>query len=107
MPSLLITGANRGIGLELTRSYAADGWSVHACCRQPDRARALRAVDGQIMLQAGAKGSATTKKQSLIDPLIYSEEELNVWLDKVKSSPEKLLKTKFELQSQEKLIDEN
>ena len=50
MPSLLITGANRGIGLELTRSYAADGWSVHACCRQPDRARALRAVDGQIML---------------------------------------------------------
>ena len=27
--------------MELTRSYAADGWSVHACCRQPDRARAL------------------------------------------------------------------
>ena len=50
MPTLLITGANRGIGLELTRSYAADGWSVHACCRQPDRARALRTVEGQVML---------------------------------------------------------
>ena len=24
MPSVLITGANRGIGLELARSYAAD-----------------------------------------------------------------------------------
>lgn len=33
MPTILITGANRGIGLELTRQYAADGWNVLACCR--------------------------------------------------------------------------
>ncbi|MEO7602243.1 MAG: SDR family NAD(P)-dependent oxidoreductase, partial [Sphingomicrobium sp.] len=30
MPSVLITGANRGIGLEFARQYAADGWSVIA-----------------------------------------------------------------------------
>ena len=35
MASVLITGANRGIGLELARQYAADGWRVHACCRNP------------------------------------------------------------------------
>ena len=35
MPSVLITGANRGIGLEFARQYAADGWSVIATVRQP------------------------------------------------------------------------
>jgi NAD(P)-dependent dehydrogenase (short-subunit alcohol dehydrogenase family) len=38
---VLITGANRGIGLEMARQYAADGWRVYACCRQPERAPAL------------------------------------------------------------------
>jgi NAD(P)-dependent dehydrogenase (short-subunit alcohol dehydrogenase family) len=38
MPSVLITGANRGIGLEFARQYAADGYEVIACCRQPAKA---------------------------------------------------------------------
>jgi NAD(P)-dependent dehydrogenase (short-subunit alcohol dehydrogenase family) len=28
MPTILITGAGRGLGLELARQYAADGWKV-------------------------------------------------------------------------------
>lgn len=44
MPTILITGANRGIGLEFTTRYAADGWDVIACCRTPDHAEALRTV---------------------------------------------------------------
>lgn len=35
MTTVLITGANRGLGLEFCRQYAADGWHVIACCRQP------------------------------------------------------------------------
>lgn len=42
MPSILITGATRGIGLELCRHYAAAGWRVIATCRDPDKAAALR-----------------------------------------------------------------
>jgi len=34
MPSVLITGANRGIGLEFARQYATDGWDVIATARQ-------------------------------------------------------------------------
>ncbi len=41
MPSVLITGANRGIGLAFAGSFAADDWRVHACCRNPDRAEDL------------------------------------------------------------------
>ena len=44
---VLITGANRGIGLEFTKQYAADGWKVLACCREPQRASALQAIANQ------------------------------------------------------------
>jgi len=33
MPKILITGANRGIGLEFARQYSADGWNVIATAR--------------------------------------------------------------------------
>jgi NAD(P)-dependent dehydrogenase (short-subunit alcohol dehydrogenase family) len=34
MPLVLITGANRGIGLEFARQYSADGWDVIATARK-------------------------------------------------------------------------
>jgi NAD(P)-dependent dehydrogenase (short-subunit alcohol dehydrogenase family) len=44
MPTVLITGANRGLGLEFAAQYAADGYVVHAACRKPAEATELRAV---------------------------------------------------------------
>ena len=41
---VLITGANRGLGLEFTQQYAADGWNVIACCRHPQSALDLQAL---------------------------------------------------------------
>ena len=35
MPTVLITGANRGLGLEFARQYCADGWEVIATTREP------------------------------------------------------------------------
>jgi NAD(P)-dependent dehydrogenase (short-subunit alcohol dehydrogenase family) len=35
MPTVLITGANRGLGLEFARQYALDGWDVAVTVRQP------------------------------------------------------------------------
>ncbi len=41
MGSVLVTGSNRGLGLEWVRRYADDGWRVYATCRQPEAAQAL------------------------------------------------------------------
>lgn len=50
MVNVLITGANRGIGLELSRQYADEGAEVIACCRAPDQA------DGLAKIAAAAGG---------------------------------------------------
>jgi NAD(P)-dependent dehydrogenase (short-subunit alcohol dehydrogenase family) len=52
MPSVLVTGANRGIGLEFARQYAGDGWQVIAGCRDPAAAAELRALPGEIRIEA-------------------------------------------------------
>jgi NAD(P)-dependent dehydrogenase (short-subunit alcohol dehydrogenase family) len=50
MPTVLITGANRGLGLEFARQYAAAGWRVLATCRQPDSAGQLRSLAGNVVV---------------------------------------------------------
>jgi NAD(P)-dependent dehydrogenase (short-subunit alcohol dehydrogenase family) len=52
MSTVLVTGANRGLGLEFARQYAADGWQVVACCRKPDDASALRKIKGEVKIEA-------------------------------------------------------
>jgi NAD(P)-dependent dehydrogenase (short-subunit alcohol dehydrogenase family) len=51
MTTILITGANRGIGLEFVKQYAGDA-NIIACCREPAKADALKAVKGNIRIMA-------------------------------------------------------
>jgi len=44
MTSILITGANRGLGLEFVRQCNAAGWRVLACCREPVQADELQKI---------------------------------------------------------------
>jgi NAD(P)-dependent dehydrogenase (short-subunit alcohol dehydrogenase family) len=48
MPRVLVTGAGRGIGLELARQYAAEGWEVIATVRDPVQAEALAALGVRV-----------------------------------------------------------
>ncbi|MEA3010939.1 MAG: hypothetical protein QOJ91_2631 [Sphingomonadales bacterium] len=48
MPRVLVTGAGRGIGLELARQYAADGWDVIATVREPEKASGLAALGVRV-----------------------------------------------------------
>jgi len=43
-PTVLITGSNRGIGLEIARVYAERGWHVLATARNPEAADELKAI---------------------------------------------------------------
>ena len=47
--TVMVIGASRGIGLELARQYAADGWRVHATTRTPDRPGALGQLAGVVL----------------------------------------------------------
>jgi NAD(P)-dependent dehydrogenase (short-subunit alcohol dehydrogenase family) len=43
-PTILLTGANRGVGLALAKEYAGQGWNVIATCRNPKEATELQAL---------------------------------------------------------------
>lgn len=45
MPTVLITGAARGLGLDFTKRYAAKGWKVLACARS---AEGLKGIKGDV-----------------------------------------------------------
>ena len=44
LPTVLVTGANRGLGLEFVRQYLNAGWRVLATCRAPASATSLAAL---------------------------------------------------------------
>ena len=77
----LITGANRGLGLEFARQYLANGWQVYAACRDPESASELRRLadgSGQKLLIIGLdvtdplsiKAAATELAGRAIDVLL-------------------------------------
>ncbi|WOJ95112.1 SDR family oxidoreductase [Congregibacter variabilis] len=44
MPCVLITGVNRGLGLEFIKQYVAAGWTVIGTCRNPEGASEAQAL---------------------------------------------------------------
>ncbi|MEQ1800485.1 MAG: SDR family oxidoreductase [Gammaproteobacteria bacterium] len=46
--TVLVTGANRGLGMEYCRQMAGAGWQVLACTRNPVQAPALQALAGAV-----------------------------------------------------------
>jgi len=75
MPHMLITGANRGIGLEHTRVLLSRGWHVSAACRNPDQASELKELDpgdGRLAIlsyDAGQADAADALKAHVKGPI--------------------------------------
>jgi NAD(P)-dependent dehydrogenase (short-subunit alcohol dehydrogenase family) len=76
MPTVLLTGASRGLGLEFARQYAAEGWRVIATARDPEKATTLRAIPGAVESHAldvadlAAAGRLAQRLDAPIDVLI-------------------------------------
>lgn len=94
MATAVITGANRGLGLEMAKQYAAQGWDVIATAREPEKAEELNAIDKVTVmpLDAAEDSSIETFAEQLGDrPVdlfinnagIYGPSELDrdKWLD--------------------------
>jgi NAD(P)-dependent dehydrogenase (short-subunit alcohol dehydrogenase family) len=76
---VLVTGSSRGIGLELARQYADNGYDVIATCRDPENATALREL-----AEAGANGSGVVSVYRLD---IGSEPELDALASTLAGAP--------------------
>ncbi len=87
MPTVLITGANRGLGLEFAKQYAEAGWTVIACCRDRGTADELRnlakANEGRVKVErldvldhATIETVAAAYKGQPIDVLINNAGEM-------------------------------
>jgi len=82
MATILITGANRGLGLEFARQYAEDGWKVIATARKVERngtlaelAKARRNVSVKtldVASEESTKGLARELKGIPIDVLVLN-----------------------------------
>lgn len=91
MPSVFITGANRGLGLEFARQYAADGWQVTAACRNPDKVPTLVELgvetvpldlsDSKAILRAAETLSDRSFDLLLNNAGLYGEKQLFGHLD--------------------------
>lgn len=87
MPTAAIIGASRGIGLELARQYATDGWRVHATTRTPQRPGALGKISGDVHIhelevtdraQQRALGAALAGEA--VDVLIHNAGVYGTWM---------------------------
>ena len=66
MSTVMITGANRGIGLELARKFRAEGHDVIATARDPGRADALKETGAEVhALDIADPASVTALKETL------------------------------------------
>ena len=70
MPTILITGANRGIGRELLSQYQADGWRVIATAREP-AAAGLASLEPLLLYGASPRASLALAQASRAQAFLH------------------------------------
>ena len=80
-PTVLITGANRGLGLEFSRQYANLNWNVIATCRDPRHADQLQALAAEHANVRIEKMDVTSDKQTAALQAHYKNQPIDVLLN--------------------------
>ena len=73
MPSILIVGASRGIGLGLVSQFASEGYRVHATTRTPEAPGKLGSIEGDIQIHG-----LEVRADTLLDELAVNLETENL-----------------------------
>ncbi len=82
MPTLVLTGASRGIGRELLNQYKLDGWTIIAACRDPSAVDGLGA-NRALPLEVSSEDSIQAFSQAIGDtPVDVLWNNAGVYLDK-------------------------
>ena len=79
--TILITGSNRGLGLEFSRQYAAAGWNVIATCRNPQTAEELQTLAGQYNQVVVEKMDVTSDRDVETLATKYKNQPIDVLLN--------------------------
>ncbi len=79
--TVLITGSNRGLGLEFSRQYAAAGWNVIATCRNPQTAEELQTLAGQYNQVVVEKMDVTSDRDVETLATKYKNQPIDVLLN--------------------------
>jgi NAD(P)-dependent dehydrogenase (short-subunit alcohol dehydrogenase family) len=66
MPTILITGANRGLGLEFARQYAAEGWRVIGTVRDPLSGRAASDAGAEVYVADVSDPASITRLKNAL-----------------------------------------
>lgn len=103
MGVVLITGANRGIGLEFARQYAKEGVGVIATCRRPEEAKELSLL-GERFSNLSIEQLDLSSDDDL-QALCLTLEKSNVQLDILISNAGVLLNEKFGEWTRQKFAD--
>jgi NAD(P)-dependent dehydrogenase (short-subunit alcohol dehydrogenase family) len=80
-PTVMVTGANRGLGLEFSRQYAAAGWNVIATCRNPRAATELQVLAAANSRVAVEKMDVTSDRQVNAVANRYRDQPIDVLLN--------------------------
>jgi len=108
-PTVFVTGANRGLGLEFSRQYAAAGWNVIATCRQPRQAAELQALAEQYPLITIAKLDVTDDAQVDRIAMEFAGQPIDVLLNNagIYGTLEKQTLGTFDFEEAKRVIDIN
>ena len=79
--TILITGSNRGLGLEFSRQYAAAGWNVIATCRNPQAAEELQTLAGKYNQVVVEKMDVTSDRDVETLATKYKNQPIDVLLN--------------------------
>jgi NAD(P)-dependent dehydrogenase (short-subunit alcohol dehydrogenase family) len=108
-PTVLITGSNRGLGLEFTQQYAAADWNVIATCRDPATATELQALANANEKIVIEKLDVTSDTEVTSLAQRYKEQPIDVLLNNagIYGTLEKQTLGNFDYEELKKVFDVN
>jgi len=108
-PTVLITGSNRGLGLEFARQYAALEWNVIASCRDPEAAEDLRQLADAFPNVAVERLDVTKDEEVDVLAQKYQDQPIDVLLSNagVYGTLSKQTLGSFDFEEAKRVIDIN